>query len=49
MPYRASPVPGRCIHCNAPTPQACTACAHPVCQDDEERHDAQFPHKTYEG
>ncbi len=49
MPYRTAPAPGRCIHCNALTAQACVACAHPVCPDDEQRHDATFPHKTYEG
>ena len=49
MPYRRSPAPGRCRHCFRETPQACTACAHPVCDQCEERHDAEFPHKTYEG
>lgn len=49
MPYREAPYAGRCVHCLRATREACTACAHPVCIECRERHDAEFVHKDYEG
>ena len=49
VPYRDTPREGRCFHCRAMTPGACVRCAHPVCHDCQERHDAEFPHKDYTG
>ena len=49
MPYRALPHTDRCRYCRRETNDACVRCAHFVCEDCRERHDAEDDHKTYTG